>query len=163
MAMLLVHLLALAGGPLLLTALLMSALLAARNKTVPYNPKNDPVLIRQTLRAYDIVAVVSVIGTLVITAWLTYTGILIEMDGSVWLWALAFAAPAAWLIFWARADGERIEAEYAPIRGLGRQGLIAKYIAGTMVALTMISAIAALVAGIFGLTSGGASGLLQRV
>lgn len=163
MAMLLVHLLALAGGPLLLSALLLSALLAARNKTVPYNPKNDPVLIKQTLRFYDVAAVVSVTGTLVLTAWLACTGILVEMDSSAWLWALSIAAPIAWLIFWDRAAGERAEAEHAPIRGLGTQGLVAKYITGTMVALTMISAIAVPIAGIFSLTSGSPSGLLQRV
>lgn len=144
MAMLLIHLLALAGGPLLL-----SALLAALNKAVPDNPRSDPALMKQTLRVYDIVAVVSVIGTLLVTAVLAYTGILLEMDGSAWLWALAFAAPTAWLIFWARADGERTGAEHAPVPGLGKRGLGAKYIAGAMAALTMISAIAALVVGIF--------------
>ena len=144
MAMLLIHLLALAGGPLLL-----SALLAALNKAVPDNPRGDPALVKQTLRVYDIVAVISVAGTLAIAAGLAYTGILLEMDGSAWLWALAFAAPTAWLVFWARADGERTAAEYASVVDLGRRGLGAKYIAGAMAALTMIDAIAALVVGIF--------------
>ena len=72
---------------------MLSALLAALNKAVPDNPRGEPTLVKQTLRVYDIVAVVSVIGTLAITAGLAYTGILIEMSGSAWLWALAFAAP----------------------------------------------------------------------